>query len=170
MINLFTFGGITSGSTLVEENKVDKVYDGLYFYNENFTHEEDGLVFNYSYVVEVLDKNEHDIDETIVTLFLVINEDSLCDTVKSAIKDCCVTDEIDTCDIMAYGVGAVKIAYEEIEEGVDIDEHVRKVLSLVPAINFMRGFYLDRAWNRIGTTGWDSINYAIGVTDELFNY
>lgn len=34
--------------------------------------------------------------------------------------------------------------------------------SVVDNMNFMRGFYLDKAQNRIGTTGWDILNDLVG--------
>ena len=29
-------------------------------------------------------------------------------------------------------------------------------------MNAMRGFYLDKPQNRIGSTGWDILNYLVG--------
>ena len=34
--------------------------------------------------------------------------------------------------------------------------------SVVNNMNAMRGFYLDKPWNMIGSTGWDILNELVG--------
>lgn len=40
----------------------------------------------------------------------------------------------------------------------------------VECMDSLRGFFLDRAWNAIGTTGWDTIDYLLGRREELFSW
>lgn len=159
----FTFGLIHSDGAMVEKNMVDEICQDIYVYNQTFTHEDDEFSFNYTYAIEVLDKEEHDIDETIVSLYLTVDGNSLSDKFYDNKSD------VTPYDLIMDGCGVVEIAYDEPSRDIDIDEYIRKVFAFVPAINSMRGFYLDKTWNQIGTNGWDSIKYAIGVTDKLFN-
>lgn len=170
MTNTFSFGNINAGNVkMVEENMVDKMFDYFYVYNESFTHEEAGLNFNYSYAVEVITPEEHDVDRIYVTLFLTVNEDSLCDRVKADIL-CGDKFDITPYDTVSNGYGAVKIATDELEDNIDIDEYVRMVFALIPAVDAFRGFYIDKTWNMLGSTGWDVIMHAVGLQDSIFNF
>lgn len=44
------------------------------------------------------------------------------------------------------------------------------VASVVEVVDSFRGFYIDKPWNRIGTTGWDTLKHNVnGETLFKFN-
>ena|SRR3972149_3138524 len=59
-------------------------------------------------------------------------------------------------DMMGY-TGGIRLG--EDESGADPDELRQRLANKAPAYAGMIGFFLDSAWNRIGTTGWDSLNH-----------
>jgi len=53
--------------------------------------------------------------------------------------------------------GGIRLGQDET--GADPDELRQRLANKTPAYAGMIGFFLDEAWNRIGTTGWDSLNH-----------
>ncbi len=59
-------------------------------------------------------------------------------------------------DVATYQY-AVRVAKEEAVSEKDLDFKIDSALFFLDMWDRMSGFYLDRSWNMIGTTGWDSI-------------
>ena len=57
--------------------------------------------------------------------------------------------------------------YYYILDNEDVVEQLNACASVFNAMNSMRGFHLDRAWNMIGTTGWDVLRDAIMGEDMI---
>ena len=67
-------------------------------------------------------------------------------------------------DVIDYGLG-IRLAggmdsYQTQKEAIDV---MKKEVFKVTLI----GFYLDKSWNKIGTTGWDSLLQLVGNVDAL---
>lgn len=144
-----------------------------------YTHEEDGLNFKYKYAVRVEDLYELTGDEDYkgkfeIGLYLVPSEDSMNESVRNRVKESCGLegdDRLYVSDIISYGLG-VCLLNETVSncryiEGTKVKGKLAAIANLLEMIDSMRGFYLDRAWNRIGTTGWDVLNEMINGKDYI---
>jgi len=78
-------------------------------------------------------------------------------------------EELDVYDIITYGGASVLMAKELVPNELATDK-VLEAMNAIEAIDTMRGLYLDRPWNMIGTTGWDTIEYALGERENLFSF
>ena len=87
-------------------------------------------------------------------------------------------ENIDYYDVAEYGI-SVRMA-DEYLEGIKEDkynlddieavrERIEAITATYESVNILRGFYLDRSWNRMGTTGWDTLNNAING-EPLFKF
>ena len=134
---------------------------------ETFTHDEDGLTFNYKYVIEVINGGACGVeDKYYVELSIVPTYDSLGKQHKKSVLSYACVDECDVniYDVFDYGlslsIGCVKLPINN----TPMDEHKKligtldSIASVFEAINAMRGFYFDRYINRVGNTGWDFLN------------
>jgi len=147
----------------------------FYVSNETFTHDEDDdLHFDYRYVIELLDLTmvTDEKSSVVITLYLVPTFGSICQSHKDSIMDMCGCGESSVCisDIMSEGGVAVPMAHTEISlsdpeedmrESKDVLDILYAVASTYRTIDSLRGFYLDRLLNMIGTTGWDILYTAI---------
>ena len=181
------FGIQTNSDNNKFEDKFECLYEdegAFYESKETFHHEEEGLVFDYKFCVEIIDleystgededKNKFGIELAIVPMF-----NSLCEKQKKSVLDCmCVSeDEVSTYDIYYEGC-SVMMGYEEVVVGDDafesgegfegckeIKERLDAIANVFESINGLRGFYLDKCVNRIGTTGWMLIDAFINGSD-----
>lgn len=187
------FGGM---STYVEEVDFDKHFEEVYnnedrvFYlgTKEFLHEEEDFTFRYRYGIKVTDiayATGEAGEPIVVELILLPSFDDLCDKAKESIKDCMGWDEGDEpseewkyFDIAEYsysilmGHTEIHLSEDDIYDWTD-SKPIRDIFEAITAvyevIDRLRGFYLDRAWNRIGTTGWDMLNHAL-KNEELFKF
>ena len=186
------FGGVSTylEEVNVEEHFEERCNDAGYLFllgKKEFQHEEEGLNFKYRYAIRVLDLEELSGEEgapILIELLLVPSPESLC---EKAIED--VGESFDwgrgdlliECkywDIAEYSY-AVRMLEDSIK-GVTEDKYdllelepvkakIEALVAVYEAVDGMRGFYLDRAWNLIGTTGWDTLNNAIN-NEPLFKF
>jgi hypothetical protein len=187
------FGGV---STYVEEVNVEehfeefynKTYQVVYFSKKTFRHEEEDLTFNYKYAIVVTDVQFYsgDGDAPIsVELMLVPSFYDLTEENKENIRDYNgygddeISEEQMWMDVLDYSY-AVKMGEESIDNPTDdirdewiesepIKALIESAVAVYEAVDRMRGFYLDRAWNMIGTTGWDTLKNAING-EKLFKF
>jgi hypothetical protein len=144
-----------------------------------YIHEDDGLNFKYKYAVRVEDLYELTGDEDYkgkfeIGLYLVPSEDSMNESVRNRVKKSCGLEEGDrlyVSDIISYGLGACLLS-ETVSncryiEGTKVKGKLAAIANLLEAIDSMRGFYLDRAWNQIGTNGWDVLNEMVNGKDYI---
>lgn len=57
--------------------------------------------------------------------------------------------------------------YYDILECQEAVDKLNAAASIATTVNNLRGFALDRAWNMIGSTGWDSLNHILFNDDLL---
>lgn len=138
---------------------------------ETFSHEEEGLTFKYKFAVsaECLGEYEKEFEGKVsYRLYLVLMPESISEKMLGSIKSSCDIEEPNVCDFIQYGA-AVPLANEILEldfENIELnDEIVSLISAIIPTINSLRGFFLDKSINMIGTTGWDLIDSFINDTD-----
>ena len=152
---------------------------------KEYEHVEDGLTFKYRYIIRALDLTEatgEDGEPIVVELLLTPTHDSLCEEERKSISESMMwsshglSDEWKTIDIAEYG-SAVTMECEAIElvnedeyslmELAEMVDVVERITMVYEAIDSLRGFFLDRPWNLIGTNGWDTLKSAVN-NEELF--
>ena len=141
---------------------------------ETYHHKEDdgSLDFDYKYVMhaenlyemtgEAVDENKWGIELKLVPMPKSLLTNELSDTAELHDEG---EDDVELIDLVEDGK-CVQMGFEK----VDVSDGYDKVMpakfdegaSVVETINAMRGFYLDRPWNRIGSTGWDILNNYVG--------
>jgi len=166
------FGIKTDADNNKFEDKFDTLYDdyGAFFESKEVFHHEDETSFDYKYCVEVIDladacgEEKYGIELAVVPMF-----NSLCEEQKKSILDCCCMseDEVTTKDIHQVGT-SVMIGYTDVpneckpwDECEGVVKALDAIANVFESINRLRGFYFDRAVNKIGTTGWDLIDSFI---------
>lgn len=187
------FAGI---STYMEKVDFDEHFEeyynsderAVYFSKKTFRHEEEGyLDFSYKYAIVVTDIGLYTGDAPIVVeLMLVPSFHDLAEKNKESIRDFngySDDDEISEdwlwMDVLDYSY-AVKMGEESIDNPTDdirdewikskpIQAILESIVAIYESINSLRGFYLDRAWNMVGTTGWDTLKNAING-EPLFKF
>ena len=162
-----SFGGITPSQI----ESVDKLFEldfdneeRIEYYSKNEYHhtEDDGLNFDYRYLITAnLWNDGYGRDKWYVTLDLVPSPQSLCDEKAESVCQCCGIDrdELNHSDINDYGLGVILACQTTSEK--DPQQLIDLASSIVSAVDSLRGFFLDRRINAIGTTGWDILQNAI---------
>ena len=143
--------------------KIDTKFNEIYFEDDNaffesketFTHEEENLTFNYKYAIEAVQCE----GKIYYGLYLVPCADSLNKDKRSSVADCCGVDEdeITIYDISSYGCNGC-MGTEVVDNEYIEDTYLDKIASVCGIIDSLRGFYLDKPQNRIGTSGWDMLD------------
>lgn len=148
---------------------------------EHDEHGEDDINFKYKYVIRVMDIANLSGDEEApiaIELLLVPSPDSLCEEIRESVKYSMGNEGIDYYDVSEYGI-SVRMA-DEYLEGIEEDkynldeieavrERIEAITAIYEVVDSMRGFHLDRSWNMIGTTGWDTLRNAV-LGEELFKF
>lgn len=131
--------------------------DDFIFYEskETFHHKEEGLTFDYKYVIvgEYCEGKMH------YTLYLVPCANSLGEEKRKSVAACSGigVEDIETYDIWSYGCNI--LMGSESEEGETFNnEYFDLIASVFEIVDSMRGFFLDRYVNRIGNNDWDMLN------------
>lgn len=149
-----------------------------YISKEEFTHDDtdiddNGLKFNYRYVIDGGTYFDDGKVHRFYNLLLVVCPKSLCKEKLESVLDCCGinVDEANCCDVADYGLsvpmGGVEFEYdEENDEGWN-DEVLNNIANVFETIDRLRGFYLDKPMNRLGNTGWDLLYEAVQGRDLL---
>lgn len=163
----------------VEENFEEWYGDEvIYISKEEYTHEEEDLNFKYKYIIEVLDMEyltgESGVKD-IVLLHLVVSPEFI---TKDIYNDILYTIgmeeeenyELSYLDVKEHGL-SVTMADEELEDKSEelLKNKVNTIASLTKSIDGMRGFYLDKPWNAIGSNGWSTVEHMINGED-LFSF
>lgn len=166
----------------------------VYFSKKTFRHEEElmlvpsfkGLTFNYKYAIVVTDVQFYsgDGDAPIsVELMLVPSFYDLTEENKENIRDYNGYGDDEICeewlwmDVLEYsfavkmGEESIDNPTEDIRDGWVESEPIQAILENITAtyesIDTFRGFYLDRAWNMVGTTGWDTLEECVLGKDAI---
>lgn len=152
-------------SPIKVDEKFNEVYndsDNAFFVSKNvFTHEDDGLTFDYQYAIEGIWCD----GKIFYSLMLVPCPKSLTRNKLQSVADFCGVDSEDVTiyDICTYGCYVIMdnecIECNEIE-----DKYFDLIASVLSTIDRLHDFYLDKCINRIGNTGWDMLyDYVKGV-------
>lgn len=163
--------GISTDMDIKFAEKFDVIYDDsermVAQSKETFTHNENGLTFNYKYVIEVINGNTWNGKDTYyVELSVVPEYDSLGKQHKNSVL---LFEGVDECDVNIFDVLndglSLSIGCEKLPtNNTPMNEHeevmgaLDSIASVFETINAMRGFYFDKYVNRIGNTGWDFLN------------
>lgn len=187
------FGGISTNIEEVDFNKhFEEYYDGdgrvVYFSKKTFRHEEEGLTFSYKYAIVVTDVGSYtgfDYDPILVELMLVPDYKDLTEENKENIKDYNgysdgeISEGWMWMDVLDYSFAvsmceeSIDNPTEDIRDGWINSEPIQAILENIVAVyesvDTFRGFYLDRVWNMVGTTGWDILKSAV-LGERLFKF
>lgn len=153
------------------------------FSKETYEHYEndDDLWFKYKLAIKVesmcafIGENEDGFDDVYIELVIVPLPEYLNSKTEKSIADCMGTDCIDIYDIISYG-GCPVLEREcikctedhyDVTEVDCIKEKLDACATIANCSNNLRGFALDRAWNLIGTTGWDLLHELIDGKDAI---
>jgi len=180
---VISFGGV---STVKDDKRVedhfallwDNDYSAVYLGKKEFVHEEEDLNFKYRYGIIVTDMEKMTGDDNIdlsiaVELLLVVSPDSMVEKELKRLQEDMGVDqymEEDTMfgDLIEAGYG-VRFGIDYVENDPDEELHkiggvvekVEAIAQVYEAMDSMRGFTLDKPWNKVGTNGWDSIKHIV---------
>lgn len=171
MSKLFTFGGITTANIkegFLEENFEciqDDDIEIVYLSKKKYEHREEGLNFDYKYIVSALDMTEFDEEPNedntyCIEVYLVVSPECLHEKVKNDIEYS-TNGYCDYLDVVQYGLGIIMLHDSKPYSEKEVDEVMNNVSCLVEHIDRMRGFHLDRHVNKVGNTGWDLIDNCL---------
>ena len=187
------FGGVSTYMEKVDFDEHFEEYYGsddrvVYFSKKTFKHEEEDLTFNYKYAIVVTDVQFYSGDgdaPMLVELILVPDYKDLTEENKENIKDYNgysdgeISEGWMWMDVLDYSF-AVSMCAESIDNPTDdirdewvesepIKALVESAVAVYESVDSIRGFYLDRAWNMVGTTGWDTLKNAV-LGERLFKF
>ena len=175
----YEFAGI--GCNNKRAPKFDVLYDsdGMYFASSRKTYEhvDDEFNFKYKYCIKVDSEEDYD-DPGVykcheVKLLMVILPECLCDSVEKQIGDSCGhswEDEIavDIMSITDYGPCPI-VGSDIVYTAGELRHAIASAKRVIDMSDAMRGFYLDRSINMLGTTGWDIIRWWLGFQEDWLN-
>ena len=175
---MIIFAGVHTKHITDYKNILELCYEGddyIYFRTKKvYTYEDKQMCFDYRYVVCCLLLDEH--DDCDINHVMAIT---------MAVEPEHVNFEVLYSTAFAYGLeetdympNCVDIVRESatpmifLDEGISLefqpwfeqDIFVNKInaaSAIIETIDAQRTFYLDKVWNRMGTTGWDSLRYYL---------
>ena len=148
---------------------VDDDY-GYWVSKKTFHHEEEDLTFDFKYVIEysvAWDKKPLGFYQ----LVIIPNKECWHKSILDDVLACSGIEygDVNVMDACMHGgpvapLGCV-FSKEVSDDAYEPDEEVLDAIaSVYEQIESMRGFYFDRPWNGIGTTGWDSLRHILHGT------
>lgn len=177
------FGGVEANEKAKSFSRLfDTICDfddaSYYESKKTYRHEEYGFTFDYKMVVRVeyfyeMSGEEEFKDKMFFELLMVPTKECFNkDKLESIAHSSCVeVEDVNNYDIVSYGCGAALAT--EMVGGIKswrskkITNKLNDIATVLETIDSLRGFYLDKAWNRIGTTGWDSLHEMVSGTDAI---
>ena len=145
-------------------------YDDTTFYisKEVYHHDLDpDFKFDYMYGIEAYryeDEKDHAV-KTFYTLYMIPTFSSLSKNKQNDVIEYSGCDEPNIMDVFNYGISIVFNSENIIGE---YDKSIMdKIASIINPIDSFRGFYLDKAQNRIGTDGWMMLDDFINDVDFI---
>ena len=187
------FGGVSTYMEKVDFDEHFEEYYGsddrvVYFSKKTFKHEEEDLTFNYKYAIVVTDVGSYTgdgYDPILVELMLVPDYKDLTEENKESLRESGgygeedISEEWLWMDVLDYSF-AVKMGEESIDNPTEdirdewikskpIQAILESIVAVYESVDTFRGFYLDRAWNMVGTTGWDTLKNAV-LGERLFKF
>lgn len=154
---------------------------------KTYEHEEDGFNFKYKYILRIQNyfcssrmvEVEEEVNVYGADLSLMPIVESIDDSYLEKVASCCSEDpeNITNYDVFSYGgfvtMGATQGVddYQDEFKGfseADIPAVIALVSNVLETIDGMRGFYLDKVFNKINWNGWDVLNEI--VNGEELNF
>ena len=164
-----------------EPKKIDDLFDCIrdtddeviFVTKETYEHREKGLNFDYKFAIRA--ENAYELtgepeDENVwhVEMLLVPTIDSLLPKKQKDLQDMVgedgepnLIDLIDEGSYVQFGLESVNVDPDKGCDAVMLPKY-DEAASVVDNMNSMRGVYLDKPWNMIGSTGWDILNSLVG--------
>lgn len=178
------FAGMSTYKEKVDfEEHFEEYYNGaeraVYFSKKTFRHKY--LTFDYKYAIVVTDVGAYtgeDDAPIVVELMLVPSFHDLTEENKEGLikefggyGDDEISEEWMWMDVLDYGY-AVKIGEDSIDNPTEdvrdewtkskpLQAILESIVAIYESVDSLKGFYLDRKCNKIGTTGWDILRNAI---------
>lgn len=151
--------------------------DELYYITkETYHHEEEGLTFDYKYVLvcvpcdvytDEFPEGSYEYQLVLVPMANSLHKEkleSVLDMIGCDLEDIDLTNEYELDrilpDIHSYGL-SVNIGDMLVEGEHNIEEVADKTANTIDCINSLRGFYIDKVWNAMGSTGWTTLKCAV---------
>jgi hypothetical protein len=170
-MEMFEFAGVSGHLIKDIKEKWNEDCEG-YITKDIYEHIEEGLEHKYYYAIQIIDCDSAYGEEGFdVILHYVIHPHSVCERIVDRILEQFCDDfsieDIAWFDLMHEGC-TIQLGSKHVKDEVELEKALLEAMSSVEAINGLRGFWLDRQLNMLGTTGWDIIKYALGVKEKLF--
>lgn len=153
----------------------DEVYDdyseGIWATKRTYRQQDPSCPFKYKYVFRAIYPDDEDDKDIATSLSLVMMPESFCKAKRAKLAEVSGMDEdkLEVYDVFSNGWdGVVQFATKTVhgEEGLRLAKD--EAASCLSAFDGMRGFFIDRPLNMVGTTGWDMIFEAKGrIKDAL---
>ena len=164
--------GIEGNKTINSwREKFDCVYNNgdnaLYVSKQEFEGgEEEVQDFHYKYAIECF---EYETNKWCYALSLVVMPSYCNKEFLSSVASCgCIDEnEVEVMDIIQHGGGSVQFGCETFEADELNEDVLTDIANVFETMDSLRGFYLDKAWNGIGSNGWDTLNHCINGEDLL---
>ena len=146
--------------------------DGMWATKKTYRHSDPGMSFKYKYSLEAVEFEE---GKVMTYVKLVMLPESFCKAKRAKLADGYGIEEKDltVADILANELAGVVMMESQLFEYDTYDEEdwigcarfrtlQDTVANVLDMLDGMRGFFIDRSQNMIGTTGWDLIKEAKG--------
>jgi len=175
---MLSFADVHTDHVADYKNILELCYEGdehIYFCTKKvYTYEDDQMCFNYRYVVYCILLDEHEgcnFNHVIAISMAVEPEHVNFDVLYNAAYAYGLegTDYMPDCVDIARESGT---PMRFLEEGISLefrpwfeqDVFINKInaaSAIIGTIDAQRTAYLDKVWNKMGTTGWDSLRYYL---------
>lgn len=145
----------------------------IYISKKTYTHEEDGLNFDYNYIVKFMNMYELTGDDDQkgkfgVELCMLPTKKFLSKEYIEDVMSACgleSADEVRADDIIDT-VTVPTLQYDTIEnirswEGKKLTNVKNDIATVIDTIDNLRGFWMDKSVNMIGTTNWDLLHTCL---------
>lgn len=167
----FKFGGLSVRALEDVSEDMRILYDNgdeiLMITKKTYEHREEEMNFDYKYLIHAIDMYEatgdsmYDEEEPFhIHVSMVVAPNSLHPNAVESIKDSS-DGYCDYLDIYEYGFSVTMLEDDKLYPAKGIEELMYNVAYFIPIIDSMRGFHLDKSWNRMGSTGWDTLKECV---------
>lgn len=158
---------------------------------QTYRHEEEGLTFDYRYVITATDlrRTSGEGSDIYIELYLTPEPKDWCEASlisaataygwekepkEEILQKMRPQDAIENGYAVLFGRDSVKYDPEVYDEGFydvlgneDVVKKINAAASLVQFYDYTRGFGLDKYQNRIGSTGWDTLDECLNGKDKI---
>ena len=163
------YGTVSSPAVTAKfEDLFDEGYDETLWYTKKvYTQNDDELPFKYRYAFRAFEVED---GKFVTELCLAIEPESLCKEKQdellatTGLEDASQITIEDAIDCLFCA--SIPFASETANDAESLEALKDACATALPAYDMMRGFYIDRPMNRVGTTGWDLIEEAKGLIKD----